>query len=279
MLSRLLLFCFATFFKLPLLILHGLGELFGRIAYQFDRRFKERIDRNLKSAFHASNANDLKKITRLAIREIGKCLLEAPAIWFNSPQKNFRWVKQCYGWQYVEAALKRKKGIIFLTPHLGCFEITAQYYAHFQPITVLFKRPKQKWLANIVLSGRRHSQMHLAEANLHGVKQLIQALKKGEAIGVLPDQVPSEGQGIWARFFNTPAYTMTLASKLAESSKATVLIGFGHRLSKGQGYDIYIEPLGPDHSPQGINDKLEILIRKYPAQYLWNYQRFKKSNT
>jgi KDO2-lipid IV(A) lauroyltransferase len=259
-------------------MLHGLGGLFGRIAYQFDRRFKERIDANVKRAFASLDRNDLKKLTSLAIREIGKCLMEAPAIWFNAPQKNFRWVKQCYGWNYVEAALKKKKGIIFLTPHLGCFEITAQYYAHFHPITVLFKRPKQKWLANIVLSRRRHSHIHLAEANIQGVKQLMQALKKGEAIGILPDQVPNEGQGVWAQFFNTPAYTMTLVSKLAESSKATVLIGFGHRLSKGQGYEVFIEPLGSDHSPQGINDQLELLIRKHPSQYLWNYQRFKKPN-
>ena len=258
--------------------MHLLGGFLGRMTYQFDRRFKERIDINLKRAFPLSDANDLKKLTSLAIREIGKCLMEAPAIWFNSPQKNFRWVRQCYGWEHVEAALKNKKGIIFLTPHLGCFEITAQYYAHFHPITVLFKRPKQKWLADIVLSGRRHSNIHLAEANIQGVKQLMQALKKGEAIGILPDQVPHEGQGEWTQFFNTPAYTMTLVSKLAESSKATVLIGFGHRLLKGGGYEVFIEPLGSDHSPQGINDQLELLIRKYPTQYLWNYQRFKKPN-
>lgn len=278
MLSRLSLFFITLFFQLPLFILHGLGELLGLATYQFDRRFKERIDTNLKHAFITSDESELKKLTQLTAGEIGKCLLEAPAIWFNSPQKNFRWVKQCYGWKHVETALKNKRGIIFLTPHLGCFEITAQYYAHFHPITVLFKRPKQNWLANIVLSGRRHSQIHLAEANLHGVKQLMQALKKGEAIGVLPDQVPNEGQGIWAQFFNKPAYTMTLVSKLAESSKATVLIGFGHRLKRGRGYEVYIEPLGQDHSPQGINNRLEMLIRKYPTQYLWNYQRFKKPN-
>ena len=278
MLSRLSLFFITLFFQLPLFILHGLGELLGLATYQFDRRFKERIDINLKHAFITSDESELKKLTQLTAGEIGKCLLEAPAIWFNSPQKNFRWVKQCYGWKHVETALKNKRGIIFLTPHLGCFEITAQYYAHFHPITVLFKRPKQNWLANIVLSGRRHSQIHLAEANLHGVKQLMQALKKGEAIGVLPDQVPNEGQGIWAQFFNKPAYTMTLVSKLAESSNATVLIGFGHRLKRGQGYEVYIEPLGQDHSPQGINNRLEMLIRKYPTQYLWNYQRFKKPN-
>ena len=278
MLSKLSLLFITIFFQLPLFVLHGLGKLLGLITYQFDRRFKKRIDTNLKHAFVSSDENDLKKLTQLTAGEIGKCLMEAPAIWFNSPQKNFRWVKRCFGWQHVETALKKKKGIIFLTPHLGCFEITAQYYAHFHPITVLFKRPKHNWLANIVLSGRRHPQIHLAEANLHGVKQLIQALKKGEAIGMLPDQIPNEGQGIWAQFFNTPAYTMTLVSKLAESSKATVLIGFGHRLSKGQGYEVFIEPLGSDHSPQGINDQLELLIRKHPTQYLWNYQRFKKPN-
>lgn len=278
MLSRLLLFFIVLFFKLPLFVLHGLGALFGRLAYRFDQRFKERIDINLKRAHIASDDVTLKKLSRLSVGEIGKCLMEAPAIWFNPPQKNFRWVRQCYGWHHVETALKMKKGIIFLTPHLGCFEITAQYYAHFHPITVLFKRPKKDWLANIVLSGRRHSNIHLAEANIQGVKQLMQALKKGEAIGVLPDQVPSEGQGVWTNFFSQSAYTMTLVSKLAESSSATVLVGFGHRLSHGKGFEVYIEPLGKDHSPQSINDKLETLIRKYPTQYLWNYQRFKNPN-
>jgi len=94
MLSRPLLFFIVLFFKLPLFILHLLGGLFGRITYQFDRRFKERIDINLKRAFATLGANDLKKLTALAILEIGKCLMEAPAIWFNSPQKNFQWVKK-----------------------------------------------------------------------------------------------------------------------------------------------------------------------------------------
>ena len=129
MLSRLLLSFIAIFFQLPLFLLHALGGLFGRVAYQFDRRFKERIDTNLKRAFASSDRNDLKKLTSSVIREIGKCLMEAPAIWFNAPQKNFRWVKKCYGWEHVETALKKKKGIIFLTPHLGCFEITALYFA------------------------------------------------------------------------------------------------------------------------------------------------------
>ncbi len=72
MLSRLSLFFIAVFFQLPLFILHGLGELLGLVAYQFDRRFKERIDANLKHAFISSDENNLKELTQLSVREIGK---------------------------------------------------------------------------------------------------------------------------------------------------------------------------------------------------------------
>ena len=113
MLSRLLLFFIAIFFKLPLLILHLLGGLFGHIAYQFDRRFKERIDINLKRAFASSDASDLKKLTTLAIREIGKCLMEAPAIWFNSPQRIFAGSKNVMGGSMLKLRLKRKRVLFF----------------------------------------------------------------------------------------------------------------------------------------------------------------------
>jgi KDO2-lipid IV(A) lauroyltransferase len=181
------------------------------------------------------------------------------------------------GWDDVETALKAGKGLIFLTPHLGCFEITSLYYGARQPMAVLYRPPRQRWLLPLILAGRQRGKIALAEANSHGVKQLLQALKRGEAIGILPDQAPFEGEGEWAPFFGRPAYTMTLASKLAQKTNAQVFMAFGERLPHGQGYHIHIRRIaaGGIATPALMNAEIERTIAQCPTQYLWSYDRYK----
>jgi KDO2-lipid IV(A) lauroyltransferase len=118
----------------------------------------------------------------------------------------------------------------------------------------------------------------LATADISGVRALFRALKRGEAIGLLPDQVPSQGEGEWVDFFGRPAYTMTLSGRLAQTSGATVLLSFAERLPHGQGYILRFEPLTLDFSKPvslQINTALERVIAISPAQYLWSYNRYK----
>jgi KDO2-lipid IV(A) lauroyltransferase len=111
---------------------------------------------------------------------------------------------------------------------------------------------------------------------------LLKTLRQGEAVGILPDQVPEDNEGEWANFFGRPAYTMTLVGKLVASTDATVLLAFGERLPSGQGYVIHIEPLDPDGvmayppTAQDVNDGIERIVRQCPEQYLWSYGRFKR---
>ncbi|MEZ0232582.1 MAG: lysophospholipid acyltransferase family protein [Methylophilaceae bacterium] len=267
---------FLTLARLPLPLIHAIGILVGWLMYMGDNKFARRIRKNLQIA-HITNAErDYKKLIHQNVRETGKAILETFAIWFKSETSVLKWIKACDGWEHVDTALAKGKGVIFLTPHLGCYEITARYYADRHPITVLFRPPRQKWLAPLVDEGRNHGQITMAPTTLKGVRSVLKALKLGQAIGILPDQVPEENEGVWANFFNTPAYTMTLVSKLAESTNATVLVAFGERLSWARGYVIHIEPLNAEATPQNINDAIERLVRKKPEQYLWSYSRFKK---
>ena len=212
--------------------------------------------------------------------ENGKGALETFAIWFKPQQKVLKWVKGTTGWEHVDAALQAGKGIIFLTPHLGCFEITSLYYGANNPMAVLYRPPRQAWLMPLITGGRQRGKIALAPANSQGVKQLLQALKRGEAIGILPDQAPLEGEGEWAPFFGRPAYTMTLASKLAQKTGAQVLMAFGERLSFGRGYHIHIRPIasGGINTPTLLNVEIERSIQECPAQYLWSYDRYKVRN-
>lgn len=261
---------------LPLPIIHALGIIVGWISYSIDKKFSRRIRNNLHKSKLANNAKEHARLVRLSVGETGKGILETLAIWVKSQRSILKWVKRCEGWHHVGNALAAKKGIIFLTPHLGCYEISARYYTAQHPMTVLYTPTRKSWLSNIMESGRERSKTTLAPASLAGVRRLLKTLKSGEAVGILPDQVPDLGDGIWATYFGEPAYSMTLVSKLVEATGATVLLVYGERLAWGQGFVIHIEPLNTDTSPQDINNAIEGLVRKKPEQYLWSYSRFKQ---
>jgi KDO2-lipid IV(A) lauroyltransferase len=179
------------------------------------------------------------------------------------------------------AASRRGKGILYLTPHLGCFEVTAQYLSTHAPITVLYRPPKQAWLQTMIEAGRARAQLHLAAADLSGVRGLLKALKRGEAVGMLPDQAPRAGEGRWLDFFGRPAYTMTLAARLVETG-ASVIMVWAERLPAGAGYHFHLQaPTQPisgsiEERALQINQQIEVLVRQCPQQYLWGYNRYKR---
>lgn len=258
--------------RLPLGALHRLGALLGRLTYAASGTYAARTRDNLKQAGIAAG------ILPDAIAETGKGLTELPWIWGRSYDEVLGKVRECVGLEHIEAAQARGRGIIFLTPHLGCFEISALYAARRMPITVLYRPPRIGLLEGVMRAGRERGQAKLARADIGGVRLLYKALKRGEAVGLLPDQVPSRGEGEWAEFFGRPAYTMTLAGRLAESSGATVLIAHSERLPRGEGYVIHVEPLPLDFDrpiARQINAALERTIRACPGQYLWSYNRYK----
>ena len=111
------------------------------------------------------------------------------------------------------------------------------------PLTVMYREPKVSALSGLMASGRTRAAMTSVPADVGGVRALYRALKRGEAIGMLPDQVPGQGEGEWATFFGRPAYTMTLAMRMAQTSGAPVMVAFAERLAGGKGFIIHVEPL------------------------------------
>jgi Kdo2-lipid IVA lauroyltransferase/acyltransferase len=270
------------FASMPLPLIHGVGVVFGYLYFLFVRRRLNRTRANLGWIKNSLSPKEFRRLIHTSIQETGKGMLETFAIWFRPEASVLKLVKDCHGWEHVEAARKNGKGIIFLTPHLGCFEIAAIYYGAHYPISVLFKPPRNAKLGALVASGRKRNQITLAPTNVSGVRTLLKTLKKGNAVGILPDQVPEKDEGEWANFFGKPAYTMTLVGKLEASTNATVLLAFAQRLPGGRGYVIHVEPLDPEGNmsspptPQDINDGIERIVRLCPEQYLWSYARFKQ---
>jgi KDO2-lipid IV(A) lauroyltransferase len=136
-----------------------------------------------------------------------------------------------------------------------------------------------RWLEPLMHEGRSRGSVRLVPADYSGVRAMFLALKRGEAVGFLPDQVPSKGEGEWAEFFGRPAYTMTLAARLAERPGVACFLAYARRLPAGRGYAIAVralpEKLEGETPTRRLNRALETLVRECPGQYLWSYNRYK----
>jgi len=247
-------FIFKITFRLmslmPLSWLHGIGALIGRIIFRASKQYATLTVENLRQAQVAGDEKEFASLLRQTNEEAGKGIIELPWVWGRPYKEVCAMAKSSEGWDLVESAQARGKGIIFLTPHWGCFEMTSLYIAQYLPLTNLYSIPKQSWWEE----------------------------KRGEAIGLLPDQVPSHGEGEWANFFSRPAYTMTLSGRLAQTTGASVMMVCAERLPHGEGYKLRFEPVALDFSrsvPLQINAALEKVIKLSPAQYLWSYNRYK----
>lgn len=270
-----MVFLFRLLSRLPLSVVHWLGALLGRLTYLFSPTYRRNLRNNMAQAGIDPSLN------LVAAAETGKQMLELSRIWMRPLEQANAQVVEVVGRELLDAALQAGKGVVFLTPHLGCFEITAQYLSSFGDITVLYRPPKSAAAQELILTGRKRAQLHLAPADLSGVRALIKALKKGQMVGMLPDQAPKTGEGVWLDFFGRKAYTMTLAARLTETG-AAVLMTWGERLPGGRGYRVHFQaltaPLTGDTvaRAQQINHEIETLIRQCPAQYLWGYNRYKR---
>ena len=261
--------------KWPLGLLHAIGGVLGWLTWLASPTYRRRFAENAARAGYRFGQ------VRAAVAHAGRMAAETPRLWFGAPVP-----VQWDGAERIEAAYAAGRGIVYLTPHMGCFEITAQgaatrFGATRGPITVLYRPARQAALAKVLETARQREGLETAPTTLTGVRQMIRALRAGQAVGLLPDQVPPEGQGLWAPFFGQPAYTMTLAARLVQQTGATPLLAWGERLPRARGYCIHVQPFAEPLSSEletavgQINRAMEQLIRQCPGQYLWGYGRYK----
>ncbi len=257
---------------LPLPLLHFMGAVVGWSSWLASPTYRRRFIDNARQAGFSTRE------VLGAVAESGKLLTELPRLWFGPPI-HVRWE----GDEHIRAAQEAGRGIVFLTPHLGCFEVSAQSLAVLHgPITVLYRPARKAWLRKLVDTARARGRLATAPTTLAGVRQMLRALKAGEAVGLLPDQVPPEGMGVWVPFFGRVAYTMTLSARLAQQTGAAVLLVWSRRISWGRGYTAHVRPFAgelsrdPAEAAAQVNAAMESLIRECPQQYLWGYARYKQ---
>lgn len=266
----------------PLPLLHGLGILFGWMVYLAPGRHTQRMRNNLFASGICRQGRDCRRLLRRTIGESGKAVVELLPMWLRPHERVLRLVRDTRGWEHIDAARAAGRGVIVIAPHIGCFEVINLYYAARHPFTAMYKPPRQPMLDKLMLRGRQRGQATLVPTDLSGVRALLAALKRHEAIGILPDQVATGGDGVWAPFFDRPAYTPTLVASLQRKTGAAAFFVAAERLSWGRGYRLHVTPVGetlPEDKTAAairINQGVEAVVRRFPAQYMWSYNRYKR---
>ena len=265
---------------LPLRALHALGAAMGWVVYALSPAYRRRIGENLPL-----DLPDRPGVLRRAVAEGGKQALELAWVWTASGAQILRKV-QTANPECIAGLLAQDRAILMLTPHLGCFEAIAQHHmlspiGRTRPMLALYRIPRKAALLPLVQGARARHGLQLAPADLGGVRLMLRALRNRQVVGLLPDQVPSRGEGVWAPFFGRAAFTMTLPARLACAHDALVVLVYAQRLARGAGYRIHWQPLeqalsgDPAADAARLNAAMETLIRQCPEQYLWSYNRYK----
>jgi Kdo2-lipid IVA lauroyltransferase/acyltransferase len=279
---------FRFFSAWPLGALHALGGALGWLVWALSDRYRAQFRENVAQAGLSFD------LARPAVAHTGRFVAELPKLWLRPLGEPVLGPVQVEGREHAEQAFSNAHGVIFFSAHCGSFELGPQVLATlFGPVTAIYRPARKAWLARIERIARNRPQLAVLPADLRGIRLMHRALKANQAVALLTDQVPPEGQGVWAPFFGKPAYTMTLAARLALQTGAALVPASCERLAHGRGYVLRIGPAlrvdealepAPRKGASGadllalvtrINQAVEEIVMSLPGQYLWAYARYK----
>ena len=268
----------------PLRALYALGGALGWLVWAGSAGYRQRFTANV------AQAGLEFEVAKPAIAEAGRFVAELPKLWLRPLGESCLKNVEMRGLDHAERAFALGQGVIFFGPHCGSFEMGPQALAEVfgpktGPITAIYRPARQPWLAALELAARQRPHLKVLPVSLSAIKAMHKALKANQSVALLTDQVPPEGLGVWAPFFGKPAYTMTLAARLALQNGAALLPVSCERLSKGRGYIVKIwAPLDMSAGTHAlnlldvvtrINQAIETIVLSQPGQYLWGYGRYK----
>lgn len=265
---------------LPLRLLRGIGWLLGRALWLSNGRSRQVAERNLELCLPSIPAPRRRALVRARMVALAQTALEVGPIWFRPATVSLGWVRRVQGESLLAAAAEQGRGVIVLAPHCGNWELLGLYIAARHPISIMYLPQRDAGLDQLVRAVRSRHGAELAPATPAGVRTLLKALKRGELVGILPDQEPKLAGGQYAPLFGRPALTMTLASNLAARTGALVISACAMRCRGG--FEVRFEEVpaaiasdDTDRALTALNQAVERCAMVDPAQYQWEYKRYR----
>lgn len=263
-------------------VLHLLGRIVGYGLYVSRSSRYRHSCTNIKLCFPDLSDQEVDRLAHSSLAELGKLLFETLLFWVFPRVFCCHAVREVVGEEHLRRALEEGKGVILVCPHLGNWEVFNAYAGRFNA-TVTYKPLKLRWLDGWIRRCRERNGSVLVPINSPGIKALCGGLARGGVVTLFPDQVPDGAAGrALVPFFNTPAWTGTLVSRLAQRPNVNIICGYARRLPAGRGFEIHLMPAPEEiytsdieRSARALNQGIEACIRQASHQYLWQYKRFK----
>lgn len=240
---------------------------------------------NLARAYPMLDQRQRDRLSRLSLRHSVTTVLELGFAWQGTPDRVNTAIKAVHGQALLDQAQADGKGVIILAPHFGNWEVLNFWLSSHMPFTAMYEPPRIAPLNDTIRQGRERMGAHLVPTTARGVSSLLKALKRCEAVGILPDQVPEDTGGVMALFFGFPAYTATLLPKLVARTQARVIAAVAQRRPHGDGFELHfmdadarVYDTDEVVSAQGVNASVEAIIALDPVQYQWEYKRYKHTS-
>ncbi len=266
---------------IPLKVLYFSAVPLGLVIALLPTRRRAVIDLNLAIAFPGLDERRRNRLRQQHLIEMVRLVMESGAVWHWSADRILRHVREVDGWAHVERARRSGRGYLMIGAHIGNWEILTLYGTIREPFACLYKAPSDPEVDALITRSRQRFGGKLIASGSPAMRQLLRQLKAGQGAGLLADQQPKQGEGIFAPFFGTEALTMTLVNRLARRTGCAVFFSDARRLADGRGWAIEFRPADeriaaedPAVAIACINEWLEEKIRATPAQYLWSYKRF-----
>ncbi|MGM0536246.1 MAG: lysophospholipid acyltransferase family protein [Pseudomonadota bacterium] len=260
-----------------------LARLVGPLVERLSRRERRVTRANLAAVYPSHSPAERRRLSRQSLTHSTATMLELGFAWMGDPERVEAAILEVHGRALLDEARAEGRGVIVLAPHFGNWEVLNFWLSGHFPFTAMYEPPKLAPLDPIIRQGRERRGARLVPTNSRGVAALLKALKRCEAVGILPDQEPDWGSGVFAPFHGRLAYTATLLPKLVARTEARVVTGVALRLP-GKGFALHF--LAADarvHDPDevvsatGVNASVEAAIALAPAQYQWEYKRYRKT--
>ncbi|MFK8018989.1 MAG: lysophospholipid acyltransferase family protein [Pseudomonadales bacterium] len=273
---------FSALALVPLSISRGLGHLVGWLLGKTKDRNVRIIKANLTLCFPDKSEAEREQLLSERLQILGATALEMLKIWGASSKAVHGLVAEVDGRELLEEAIQQGRGTIILAPHLGNWEVIGPFLTQCASVVkIMYSRPKSDTMHQLIVDARQRTGVMLVPADRSGVVQLLKTLRAGDMIGILPDQVPADESGVFAPFFGQQALSMTLMSNLARKTGAAVITAYA--LPTPSGFKIVLSKPDPaiyaedlNESVAAMNRTIEACVTQHPANYQWEYKRFKR---
>ncbi len=268
--------------RIPLPVLHLMAWPLGLLLILIPNRQRHYARINVHICLPHLSTLQQQRIWMRSLIETVKTLLESPRLWLAKPDKVLQLIRHVDGLEAVKQARGQGKGVIFIAPHLGNWEIIGQFYSHHFPMVLMYRPQKNQALDDIIRNGRERFGGLLVPSTRKGLAILLKGLRENKTIGILPDQNPGAGAGVYVPFFGIQANTPLFATRLASRTGAAAFIVTAERLTFGRGYHLHIEAASECLYDKNVtlgaacmNRDMEKIILRCPEQYWWAYNRFR----